>query len=131
MLFYQRLTRHHDIWSKFFPRHRRFASCVIKNFLIINFQSTPIRAHSPPHPPLLVAKFTPSRLAVILHPCWRSNSPLATQRSFSTPAGGQPHPSSPRGHLPPLLLEVNFTLPPARFKRKVIIKKGGDYEVSK
>ena len=62
---------------------------------------------SPPSghpPPLLTAIFFALHLAVMavkLYPAtqrsWWSNSPLPTQRSSSTPAGGQPHPSPPLG----------------------------------
>ena len=58
----------------------------------------------------------PPHLAAIFHPsCWQSNSPLPTQRSSSTPAGcsSKPHPFPPSVHLPPFMLEVNFTFPPA------------------
>ena len=51
---------------------------------------------SPPSghpPPLLAVKFIPPQPAVILHPCHRSKSPFPAQRSSSTPAGGQNHPS--------------------------------------
>ena len=74
---------------------------------------------SPPssHPPLLLAvKFTPLRPSVIFHSsCWHTNSPLPTQRSSSTPAGcsSKPHHFPPSVHLPPVMLEVNFTFPPA------------------
>ena len=72
-------------------------------------------------PILLAVKLSPLRPAAILHPCcqptsplpnqqsWRSNSLLSTQRSSSTPAGGQPHPSPPSGHLPPILLVVKLS----------------------
>ena len=58
-------------------------------------------------------KLSPLRPAVILHPCWRSNSPfppqavmvvkvsqstLSTQRSSSTPACAYPHHSPPGSH---------------------------------
>ena len=89
---------------------------------------SPPSGHSPP---LLVVKFTSQHPAVILHtiwqlnspppcptvilkPCWRSYSTLCPAVTSSTPAGGQPHPSPAGGHLPPLLLAVNFTPSPAR-----------------
>ena len=73
-----------------------------------NPHSTPI-GHPPPH---VAVKFFPPRPAAVLQPFWQSNSPPPPQRSSSTPAGGQPRPSPPGGHLQPLLLSVNFTSPP-------------------
>ena len=59
--------------------------------------------------PLLAVKLTPLRAVVILQPFWRSSSPLSVQWSSSTPSGGQAHPSPSSGHPPPLLA-VKFTL---------------------
>ena len=118
-------TRHRSVFLKFTPRLRRSAtpSCVI-NFQLLKLVSTPIRFHtaggqilpSPPNgdphpsPPsghlsliLLAAKLSLFRPAAILHPCWWQTSSLPIQRSSSTPAGCQPHPSPPSSHPPPLL----------------------------
>ena len=43
---------------------------------------------------------------VINFPLWQPNSPLSAQQSSFTPAGSQPHPYPPSGHLPPILLAV-------------------------
>ena len=43
---------------------------------------------------------------VISFPLWQPNSPLSAQQSSFTPAGSQPHPYPPSGHLPPILLAV-------------------------
>ena len=79
--------------------------------------------------PLLAVKFTPSRPAVIFHPCLQSNSPVFVQRSSSTPACinftplrpavilhpclHQLHPSPTSGHPPPLLAVKLTPLGPA------------------
>ena len=112
-------------------RHKKFhiINCQLLKLVQCQYAlqpaPTPPRSQSPPllvmisqpppggHPltyPLLVVKLPPSRQAVILHPCWRSNSPLSAQRSSSTPAGCQTHPSPPSSH-PPSQLAANLTPP--------------------
>ena len=49
----------------------------------------------------------------MLSHCWRSNSPLFTRWSSSTPAGSQIYPSPPNSHPPPLLV-IKFTPPPTQ-----------------
>ena len=61
---------------------------------------------------IIIIKLTFLYPVVILHPFCLSNSPLLTQRSFSTPSDCQIHPSAPSCHLPPLLV-VNLNHPPA------------------
>ena len=86
--------------------------------------------HSPgvhPSPPLAI-KLNPPHPAVILHPCWgsnsplpaqqfhpcwRSNSPLSTQQSLSTPARGQTHPLCPADIIHPRLAVKVTPLHPA------------------
>ena len=121
-------------WEKI-SRHKFLAmkTCLIVNsyaqplqpLLLLAINPSPVTSHLPPllllainpspatgHlPPLLLAlKLTPSSTEVIFHPCWRLTWPLLAQRSSSTPAGGQTHPSQPSSYLPYLLV-VNFNPP--------------------
>ena len=58
---------------------------------------------------------TPPHPTYILYPsCWRSNSPLSAQRSSSTPAGGQIHPSPPGSHPQPLIVVKLTRVTPLR-----------------
>ena len=102
--------------QKKFP-HFKFSA--LKTCFRQRSSSTPAGSQTQPSPPsghpppLLAVKLTPLHPAVILHPCWQSNSPFSTQRSSYTPASGQTHPSPPSGHPPPLLAVKLTPLHPA------------------
>ena len=78
------------------------------NFQLLKLISTLIRTHTAGDKPYSSPVSTQRSYSTQFHPfCLQSNSPLSAQRSSSTPAGGQPHPSPPSGHIPPHLLQSN------------------------
>ena len=94
MLFYRCVTCHHSNLKKKFPPLLLFRVMRHKFSALKTCFNADMRLH-----------------------CWRLNPPLSVQQSFSpfpiqrsssTPAGGQPHPSPPSGYVP-LLLVANLT----------------------
>ena len=104
------ITHHRSVFSAFSPTSSQFRVMRHLFFKRVIKKIYNARTRSQPAPTPLAVKFTSSRPVVILHPFWRSNSPLPPQRSSSNPSSGQIHPSPPSSH-PPALLAVKFTPP--------------------
>ena len=97
-------TRHRSVFSPFsfftasspfcFTRHKfQLLKLVSRNTFTLLAATLSLLSPAVILHPLMAVVFTLLRPAVIFHPCWRSNLPLPDQRSSSTPAGGQIHPS--------------------------------------
>ena len=112
MLFNRRVTGHRGVLLSFFTASSTFHVTRHK-FQLLKLVSRYAFT-------LLAVKLSPFRPAVILHTCWRLYSPPSAQRSSSTPAGGQIHPSphpavifhpSPASGHPRAQLAANLTSP--------------------